>query len=179
MSDNVTPTPSTERPIERLGPDEIGTLFLFEALDRGQLGWLSEHSCVDHRVAGTVVYAEDEPATCLFLLLRGTLSMRRKVRGDDVELTRTDRRGAYAGAMRAYLDVETTPTYLNSLHAVSDCDFLVISADSFAWLLRTWFPMAMHLLEGLWVGMRNSNEIVGQRERLLALGQLSAGLTTS
>ena len=177
MSDDVASIPSTEGPAERLGRDEIGTLFLFEALDRGQLEWLSEHSHVDHRAAGELVYAEGEPATSLFLLLRGTASMRRNVRGDDVELIRTDQRGAYAGATQAYLDQETAGAYGNSLHAVSDCDFLVISADAFAWLMRTWFPMAMHLLEGLWVGLRNTNEIIGQRERLLALGQLSAGLT--
>ena len=43
--------------------------------------------------------------------------------------------------------------------------------------MREWFPMAMHLLEGLFFGMRNSQTIVGERERLLALGSLSAGLT--
>ena len=35
--------------------------------------------------------------------------------------------------------------------------------------------MAMHLLEGLFLGMRNSQQIVGQRQQLLALGALSAG----
>jgi signal transduction histidine kinase len=37
--------------------------------------------------------------------------------------------------------------------------------------------MAVHLLQGLFVGVRNSNEVVGQREKLLALGKLTAGLT--
>jgi len=37
--------------------------------------------------------------------------------------------------------------------------------------------MAVHLLEGLFIGVRNSNELVGQRERLMALGKLTAGLT--
>ena len=40
-----------------------------------------------------------------------------------------------------------------------------------------WFPMAVHLLEGLFYGIQNTNEVIGQRERLLALGSLSAGLT--
>ena len=43
--------------------------------------------------------------------------------------------------------------------------------------MADWFPMALHLLEGLFYGIKNSNEVIGQRERLLALGQLSAGLT--
>ena len=37
--------------------------------------------------------------------------------------------------------------------------------------------MAMHMLEGWRIGMRASQAIVGQRERLLSLGRLSAGLT--
>ena len=43
--------------------------------------------------------------------------------------------------------------------------------------MRDWFPMAVHLLEGLFFGIQNSQQVVGQRERLLALGSLSAGLT--
>ena len=35
----------------------------------------------------------------------------------------------------------------------------------------------MHLLEGLFFGMRNIQTVIGERERLLALGSLSAGLT--
>ena len=37
--------------------------------------------------------------------------------------------------------------------------------------------MAVHMLEGLYQGMRNSQAVIGQRERLLSLGQLTAGLT--
>ena len=37
--------------------------------------------------------------------------------------------------------------------------------------------MAVHLLEGLFFGMQSTNDAVSQRERLLALGSLSAGLT--
>jgi signal transduction histidine kinase len=35
----------------------------------------------------------------------------------------------------------------------------------------------VHLLQGMFVGIANANALVGQRERLLALGKLSAGLT--
>jgi signal transduction histidine kinase len=37
--------------------------------------------------------------------------------------------------------------------------------------------MAMHLLDGLYHGIRSANAVVGQRERLQALGRLTAGLT--
>ncbi len=37
--------------------------------------------------------------------------------------------------------------------------------------------MAVHLLEGLFFGAKSTQQAIGQRERLLALGSLSAGLT--
>src|SRR6202044_666458 len=43
--------------------------------------------------------------------------------------------------------------------------------------MHEWFPMAVHLLEGLFFGQRRTQDAIGQRERLLALGSLSAGLT--
>jgi len=47
----------------------------------------------------------------------------------------------------------------------------------FARIMRDWFPMAVHLLEGAFFANNVWREVVGQRERLLALGSLSAGLT--
>src|SRR5258708_32176553 len=55
--------------------------------------------------------------------------------------------------------------------------FFVLEARDFAKLMPEWFPMAVHLLEGLFFGIQNTQQVVGQRERLLALGSLSAGLT--
>ena len=164
-------------PVEgRLSPDELRTLFLFEALDEEKLSWLSERGYCESRAQGTAVYIEGEPATCFFVLLSGTVSMHRQVEGTDVETTRTEQRGVYAGATAAYL-AEERQTYPSSLLAVTDCEFWVIDAKSFGDKVREWFPMAMHMLEGLFVGMRASQVIIGQRERLLSLGRLSAGLT--
>ena len=55
--------------------------------------------------------------------------------------------------------------------------FFVLDAEVFAQLMHEWFPMAVHLLEGLFFGAKNTQQAIGQRERLLALGSLSAGLT--
>jgi len=44
-------------------------------------------------------------------------------------------------------------------------------------MISNWFPMALHLLEGVLYGSQNVQQMIGQRERLLALGSLSAGLT--
>ncbi|SCL19631.1 ATP-binding protein [Micromonospora inyonensis] len=156
---------------------QLRTLFLFESLDEGQLDWLAEHGRVETRRAGTAVYTEGEPATCFYVLLDGTVTMTRRVRGDEVEVIRTAQRGVYGGATQAYLGDQVPQVYINSLRAVGEATFLVLPAETFAHAVRSWFPMAMHLLEGLFIGMQQTQVRVGERERLLALGALSAGLT--
>lgn len=166
----------TAEAAHRLAPDELAELFLFESLDPDQLAWLSEHGRVETRQQGEPVYTEGQPATCFFVLLAGTVSMHRQVEGTDVEINRTNQVGVYAGATQAFADAEDA-VYLNSLIAITDCRFWMIDAVSFGRQIRDWFPMAMHMLEGITVGWRSGQAVVAQRERLLSLGRLSAGLT--
>ncbi len=158
-------------------PDVLRTLFLFESLDTDQLDWLAAHGSTGTETAGATLFAEGDPASCFYVLLNGTISMRRTVRGDVIEVTRTDQPGAYMGATQAYLSREVPETYAATVVAITEVEVLMLPAVEFGQALREWFPMPMHLLEGLFFGMRNSQEVVGQRERLFALGQLSAGLT--
>ena len=123
------------------------------------------------------VYAEGEPATCFYVLIEGTLVMSRRIGGDDVEVNRSSGRGVYTGAFRAYLGDRVPQVYDNSLRVTEPSRFYVLDADKFASMMRDWFPMAVHMLEGLFFGIKNVQQQVGQRERLLALGSLSAGLT--
>ncbi|MGA4901215.1 ATP-binding protein [Streptomyces griseoincarnatus] len=157
-------------------PEEIGSLFLFEKLTPGQLGRLCEAGRVERYEPGTV-YAEGDPATCFYVMVEGTVVLSRRVGGDDVEVTRTSQRGVYAGAMQAYLGDRVPQVYNNSLRVTEPTRFFVLPADTFADIMQDWFPMAVHLLEGLFFGVKSTQRAVGQRERLLALGSLSAGLT--
>ncbi|WP_438828017.1 ATP-binding protein [Streptomyces tropicalis] len=157
-------------------PKEIGSLFLFEKLSPEQLGRLCSEGRVERFEAGPV-YAEGDPATCFYVLVEGTVVLSRRVGGDDVEVTRTSQRGAYAGAMQAYLGDRVRQAYNNSLRVTEPTRFFVLPADTFADIMQEWFPMAVHLLEGLFFGAKSAQAVIGQRERLLALGSLSAGLT--
>jgi signal transduction histidine kinase len=157
-------------------PDELRKLFLFEKLTDDQLGWLCREGHVELIPAGPV-FVEGDPATCFYVLVEGTLVMSRRVGADDVEVTRSSKPGVYGGAFRAYIPDRTQQVYNNSIRVTEPSRFYVLDADKFAWMMRDWFPMAVHMLEGLFFGMQNTQQAVGQRERLLALGSLSAGLT--
>ena len=67
--------------------------------------------------------------------------------------------------------------YNASMRTTVASRFFVLDAGTFAELMNEWFPMAVHLLEGVFFGNKNWAQAIGQRERLLALGSLSAGLT--
>ncbi|MGW1130225.1 ATP-binding protein [Streptomyces griseoluteus] len=157
-------------------PGEIGTLFLFERLSPDQLGRLCREGRVELFEPGPV-YAEGDPATCFYVLIEGAVVLSRRIGAEDVEVARTSQRGVYGGAMQAYLGDRVRQLYNNSMRVTEPTRFFVLPAPVFAEVMRAWFPMAVHLLEGLFFGSKSTQAAIGQRERLLALGSLSAGLT--
>jgi signal transduction histidine kinase len=162
---------------QRLTPAALRELFLFEDLDEAQLTWVAANGDVVDFPEGAEVSVEGEPAECFFVLLEGTMTMVRLVGGSEVETVRTSHRGVFSGAVQFYFGDRLEQRYPATVRAISDCRFLALPAAPFAEVFREWYPMAVHLLEGMFVGQRNSAELVGQRERLLAMGKLTAGLT--
>ena len=157
-------------------PDELRTLFLFEKLTGEQLDELCREGHIEVIPPGPV-FAEGDPATCFYVLLEGGLVLSRRVGTDDVEIVRSSDRGVYSGAFTAYFGDRIPQLYTGSMRVTEPSRFYVLDADVFGRVMRDWFPMAVHLLEGLFFGNRNTQLVIGERERLLALGSLSAGLT--
>ncbi len=156
--------------------DELRTLFLFEGLTSEQLAWLCREGHVEQHPPG-LVFAEGEPALWCYVLLDGLLVLSRKVGTEDVEVIRSAQRGAYAGAFQAFLGDQVPQLYTASLRVPEPSRLFVLSSVAYSQMIHQWFPMAQHLLEGLFFNFQNTQQIIAQRERLLALGSLSAGLT--
>src|SRR5689334_5798633 len=157
-------------------PDLLRSLFLFEALSDDRLEYLCERGDVV-RVEPGWLYREGEDATCFYVLLDGSLVMSRNVAGDEVEVNRSSYRGAYVGAWNAYLGDLVPQVYDQSVRFTETSDFFELDATVLRDIMRDWFPMANHLLSGLFQGFTARQRNIAQRERLLALGALSAGLT--
>ncbi|MGK8511531.1 ATP-binding protein [Nocardia asiatica] len=157
-------------------PAELRTLFLFEKLNDEQLQWL----CADGRIETIepgLVFREGDPATCFYVLMDGEVVLTKQSAGTEIELVRTEHHGSYAGAWMSYIGDKVEQTYSGSMYVTRPSRFYVLDAEVFARMMHEWFPMAVHLLEGVFFGNRNTNARIGERERLLALGSLSAGLT--
>ena len=156
-------------------PDELRTLFLFEALTDDQLQTLCENGHIAVFEQG-LICREGDPATCFYVLLDGELVMSKRSAGVDIETGRTSQRGVYCGAWSAYVPGEEH-LYEASVRVTRPSRFFVLDAEAFAGFMQAEFPMAVHLLEGQKVGGLRQRQIIGQREKLLALGTITAGLT--
>jgi len=156
-------------------PEELRTLFLFEALSDEQLRMLCEAGRIEALPAGPVC-REGEPATCFYVLIDGELVMSKRSGDVDIQTGRTAQRGVYFGAWSAYIPDEEH-RYEASVRLTRPSRVFVLDADDFARFMHSQFPMAVHLLEGHKVGGRRENQLLGQREKLMALGTITAGLT--
>ncbi|PZF83070.1 ATP-binding protein [Jiangella anatolica] len=156
--------------------EELRTLFLFEGMTPEQLAEVAASCEVRAYPAGSTVYRAGEPSIALWVLVDGTLRLVRHADGEEVVVNETDHRGSYAGAVRAFATSAGAAAYPTSLHAVTDCRFLRWPANDFAAFVHKWFPMAVHLFDGLYLGIRTTEATVRQREHLAQLGTLSANL---
>ncbi len=82
-------------------PDELRTLFLFEALTDEQLAMLCANGHIESFQPGPIC-VEGEPATCFYVLIEGELAMSKLSGGQDIETNRTSQRGVYCGAWQAF-----------------------------------------------------------------------------
>ncbi|HYV60500.1 MAG TPA: ATP-binding protein [Acidimicrobiia bacterium] len=162
---------------ERLAPDQLRTLFLFEALDDNQLAWLAERGRVVEYPEGATIHAEGAPASCFFVLLTGTIAMFGRVQGGEIELFRSDYRGSYTGAFDAYMGERRSQVYSGTARAITDCRLFELPAADFGRAVREWFPMATHMLEGRSIQGQAATDTIARHERLVALGTVTAGLT--
>jgi signal transduction histidine kinase len=156
--------------------DELRGCFLFESLTDEQLDWLVGHGLVETVDAGLDVYRQEDPAEYFYVLLDGEIQLVKRLDGAEVVLATGRQPGAYAGATRAFIEASADQSYPSGLRTVARSRLFKLRAEDFGYLLKTWFPMAVHLLDGLFLGLTNAEALVGQRDKLIALGALSAGL---
>ncbi len=159
---------------EKCLPDELRTLFLFESLTDEQLQTLCDNGHIATYEPGPI-HTEGDPATCFYVLIDGELVMSKRSGGVDIETNRTSQRGVYCGAWSAYIPPGEEHVYQATVRVTRPSRFFVLDAHAFAEFMQKEFPMAVHLLEGHMVGGLRQRQILGQREKLLALGAAVGG----
>jgi signal transduction histidine kinase len=152
---------------------ELRPLGLFAGLTDDQLRDLAEAGEMVPFAPGDVLIREGEPADFWWVLLEGTVDLNRRVGPEEIRLGRIDVPGRWAGGFRAW---DEHGAYLATGRAATSGRVLRVPAEALrAWSTR-WFPFGDHLLEGLFRTARRFEAIAREREALVALGTLAAGL---
>ncbi|WP_246609184.1 ATP-binding protein [Nonomuraea rhizosphaerae] len=177
-SDTPTGAQAGTQPGMQIDIDELRKLFLFERLNDGQLTKLAMSGQVRSFATDEMIVRQGEPADCFAVLLDGEMQMiQETVTAGTVAMPRTSQPGVYGGATSAYLGDRAPDYYVHSLKATAPTRMFMLPARKFAHIVTEWFPMAMHLLDGVMSGGRMQREIIDRRQRLTALGTITAGLT--
>ncbi|MEU8381049.1 ATP-binding protein [Streptosporangium sp. NPDC048865] len=157
--------------------DVLRGLFLFEKLDDDKLRWLARYGDEEEYDAGEAIIKQGDPADCFAVLVDGEVVMITETTAGPVTMTPTSQPGAYGGAVLAYLGDRAPDTYNHTLRATKPTRMFMLPARKYGMIMAEWFPMAVHLLDGARLGGMAQREFVDRRQRLTALGTITAGLT--
>jgi signal transduction histidine kinase len=114
-----------------------------------------------------------QPADAWWLLLDGQLELVRRMGHEDSVVGQMAKPGQWAGGFRAW---DAHGVYMATGRAVSTGRMLRVPAEALGELAESWFPFGVHLIKGLVQTVRNIESTARQREALVALGTLAAGL---
>jgi signal transduction histidine kinase len=153
--------------------DDLRPLRLFDGLTDAQLGELLEAGSEVRIEPGVDLFREGEHADFWWVLVDGAIDLVRHVGREDSVVGRMDVPGRWAGGFRAW---DEHGVYLATARGVSPGRLLKLPADVLRERSYAWFPFAGHLIQGLYGTARTIESTVRQREALVTLGTLAAGL---
>ena len=153
--------------------DDLRDIFLFDGLREDQVGELIAAGTEVHFDVGDILFAEGDPADFWWVLLDGQVELLRRTGHEVSVVSVMDRPGVWAGGFRAWTD---KAGYLSTGRGARPGRMLRIPAGALGDLVRAWSPFAVHLIEGFFQTVRNMEALSRQREALVALGTLAAGL---
>ena len=123
--------------------------------------------------AGERLFDEGRPADHWWLLLDGSIALVRRIGHEETVLAMMETRGQWAGGFRAW---DEHGVYMGSGRAAQPSRVFRIAAERLGAQVDQSFPFAVHLLRGLIGTARRIEHNARQREALVALGTLAAGL---
>jgi signal transduction histidine kinase len=153
---------------------ELRPLFLFDHLTDEQVAELAAIGTGYDFHDGEVLFEEGEPADHWWVLLQGRIELiRRAGRAEAVVMMTMERPGVWAGGFRAW---NNESSYLATARGAGAGRVLRVESAALRTFGEERFPFALHLIEGFFQTVRMMDSLTRQREALIALGTLAAGL---
>ena len=167
--------------------DDLRTNFLTGELTDPQLTELAAAGEEIVFAAGEDLFCDSDQAEYLWILLEGQVELIRRSTNEAAVLFTMTTPGQWAGGWQAWddtslgagsraLDPRLHPSNRLSGSALSAGRMFRVPSAELSRLASDWFPFAKHLIMGLYQNVRSIEAAAHQRESLVALGTLAAGL---
>jgi signal transduction histidine kinase len=119
------------------------------------------------------LFRQGEEAEFWWLLIDGSIDLIRRVGREDSVVATMSVPGRWAGGFRAW---DEHGTYLATGRGATQGRVLRVPSDLLGQRVDAWFPFAGHLIRGLYNTARSFEATARQRDSLVSLGTLAAGL---
>jgi signal transduction histidine kinase len=153
--------------------DDLRGLSIFEGLRTDQLAELVAAGSEVRVEPGVELFSEGEHADSWWVLLDGAIELWRHVGREVISVGHMDTPGRWAGGFRAW---DEHGVYLATGRGVSEGRVLRLPSEVLRDRCNAWFPLGGHLIAGLYGTARSIESTVRQRDSLITLGTLAAGL---
>jgi len=151
-------------------PSELLRIPAFAGLPDDQLGWFLSQSRELHVKAGDIYLRQGDPADAMFVILEGQLQARGELSGNTVVISMNP------GDVTGVLPFSRMKSFTVSGRAITDARVLRFPATLFPDLVQKMPVLAQRLVGLMSDRIRETTRMEQQRDRLAALGKLSAGL---
>ena len=152
---------------------ELRGLALFDGLDDDQLTELLAAGEERRFAVDEELFREGRPADVWWVLLDGTISLVRRVGSEETVLGAMANPGQWAGGFGAW---DEHGIYFATGRGAEPGRVFTLSATALRDLAHRWFAFGVNFIEGLANTVRRIESAARQREALVALGTLAAGL---
>jgi signal transduction histidine kinase len=145
---------------------------LFANLPDEQLRWLAGMASESLVHPGDVLLREGDPCDNFYVLLDGELQVVKNSYGGEQLLLASLQRGAFLGEM----SLLTGKPHNASVRAIRDSYLLVLNPPAFNETIKSCSSVALAVAQALAERAQTNEGMIRQREKIAALGTLSAGL---
>jgi signal transduction histidine kinase len=152
---------------------DLRSLSIFDGLTDDQLADLIKDGADVGIAPGIDLFREGEHADFWWVLIDGAIDLIRHVGREDTVVARMDVPGRWAGGFRAW---DEDGTYLATGRGAREGRVLKVPAEALRNRANDWFPFGAHLIAGLYHTARSVESTARQRNSLVTLGTLAAGI---
>lgn len=144
---------------------------VFEDQDEADLAWLAETAEEATFAAGTKPFRRGDPAEAMFIMLEGAFQITTFTGGQATPFGTVR-----AGEISGLLPFSRMETFIGEGTVIDDCRMALLPRAQFWPMLERMPEVGKRLVSTMTDRVRESSRVDQQREKMLALGKLSAGL---